>query len=172
MNGRSDIKIDVKPLAMAASAFEAAPVVVEEELTAAAWRSELLLERESKENAPVGIGGGGGFKGSISAREPRVMGNSVLGQVGSPLNYAVPIEIGSKPHMPPVQPLADWAQMKLGIPPAEASGVGFAIARKIAKKGTEGSHAFERAFKAGEPQVRRFFEQAATRVAERIGGGR
>jgi len=172
VSGRPDIRIDVKPIAAAVEGLEGARAIVEEELTAAAWKSELLLEREAKELAPVGIGGGGGFKGSISAREPQVMAAAVLGVVGSPLSYAVPLELGTKPHMPPIEPLADWAQMKLGIPPDQARGVGFAIARKIARKGTEGAHAFERAFEASEPQVQRFFGQAGERIAERLGGGK
>ena len=46
--------------------------------------------------------------------------------------YATYVEFGTEPHMPPVEPLEQWAQKKLG-----EKGLGWAIAKKIAKEGTE-----------------------------------
>lgn len=45
--------------------------------------------------------------------------------------HAVPCEFGSKPHMPPVEPLKKWAKRKLGDESA-----GWAVAMKIKKEGT------------------------------------
>lgn len=165
----TEIRLDIRAAAALARAFEQAPEIVTEELVAAATESSLLLEREVKELTPTGIGAGGGLRGSVSAREPRVLADNVIGEVGTPMNYAVPVEIGTKPHFPPIQPLADWAEHKLGVPREEARSVGFLIARKISQKGTEGVHMFERAFATNEPQVQQFFEAAQTRIAERIG---
>lgn len=165
-----EVHIDIQGAAELARAFELAPEIAAQELERAAWESELLLEREVKELTPVGIGGGGGLKGSIAAREPKRLADGVIGVVGTPLNYAVPVELGTKPHFPPVQPLADWARQKLGVDPGEARSVGFLIARKISKKGTKGAHMFADAFKANRGQVARIFEGARERIAARIAG--
>lgn len=39
--------------------------------------------------------------------------------------------------MPPVDPIEQWVKRKLKIPAAQAKGVAFAIAKKIAKEGTD-----------------------------------
>lgn len=167
----ADIHIDLQQAAELARGFEQAPEIVIDELYRATTKSTLLLERETKENTPVGIGGGGGLKGSVSAREPDVLGDTIIGVVGTPLNYAVPVELGTKPHMPPIQPLADWAEHVLGVGGNEAWRVGRAIAFKIKAKGTEGAHMFERAFTANAEQVQRIFAAAGARIAERLAGG-
>lgn len=163
-----EVHLDIQGSAEIARAFELAPEIVLEELERATWESELLLEREVKERTPVGVGGGGGLKGSIAAREPRRLADGVIGVVGTPLNYAVPVELGTKPHFPPVKPLAEWAVRKLGVDPSEARSVGFLIARKISRKGTKGAHMFEEGFKANRRQVVQFFEAARDRIAARI----
>lgn len=153
------------------AAFRKAPKIAQEEMTRATWESELLFQREAQEETPAGIGAGGGLRGSISAREPIVLADTVLGMVGSPLNYAVPVEIGSKPHMPPVQPLIDWAEHKLGADPAEAIGIGFAVARKIKKHGTEGVHMFEKALDRTAPQIERIYQRGGQRIVNRMAEG-
>ncbi len=168
MAGPFAIHIDIREAAALAKAFDQAPEIVTRELTAATWEAELLLERETKELTPVGVGGGGGLKGSISAREPRVLADNVIGEVGTSLPHAVPVELGTKPHMPPVQPLADWARHKLGVEPGEARSVGYRIARKIAVKGTQGAHMFSRAFAANEAQVQGIYADALTRIVRRM----
>lgn len=50
--------------------------------------------------------------------------------------HAEPVEYGSIPHMPPVEPLVRWAQRKLRLKPEEAQKAGWAIAMKIKKEGT------------------------------------
>lgn len=170
MVSRSDMVIDIREAAALAAAFRTAPALVEEELSAATLESLFLLEREVKENTPVGIGGGGGLKGSFSARGPNAIGEETLGEIGSNLNYAVPVELGSKPHFPPVEPLADWARAKLGVPESEARSVGFLIARKISRKGTPAAEMVQRAMRDNEGQVQEIFGRAVGRIAIRIGG--
>jgi len=46
------------------------------------------------------------------------------------VNYAQPVEFGSKPHFPPIAPLSDWSRKKLGL------DLGYVIARKISQEGT------------------------------------
>ena len=151
-----------------ARAWAQAPEVVIEEMTAATLESELLLEREVKEETPIGVGGGAGLKGSISAREPQVLADTVIGEIGTPLLYAIPVEFGSKPHRPPVQPLADWAQAKLGVAPEKAESVGYAIANKIAKVGTKGAFMFTKAFEANRAQIELIYAAARARIVDRL----
>lgn len=51
--------------------------------------------------------------------------------------HAAPVEVGSVPHMPPVEPLQAWAAMK-GMQDPESAG--WAIAMKIKKEGTRPTH--------------------------------
>lgn len=51
--------------------------------------------------------------------------------------YSSFIEYGTEPHMPPVEPLIEWAKIKLGMDEKEAKKVAWAIAMKIAKEGTK-----------------------------------
>lgn len=162
------IDIETREAAALAKAWREAPEMVEEELVRASWEAELLLERETKELTPVGVHGAGGLRGSISAREPRVLHEAVVGEVGTSLLYAIPVELGTRPHFPPVQPLAEWAEAKLGVPRDESREVGFLIARKISRKGTKGAFMFTRAFEANRAQVERIFAEARTRIAERL----
>jgi len=168
----SGFEIKVEPLGQDEldKRFKAVPEVYEREMLAATWESTLLLEREVKELTPVGVGGGSGLRGSISGKEPVVLGAHVLGEVSTSLKHAIPVELGSKPHMPPVEPIADWAQSKLGLGPKEAKGAAFAIARKIKVKGTKGAHMFERGFEANQSQVRTIYSTALDRVMAHMGG--
>lgn len=166
------VRADITAAADLARAFARAPEIVLDELIAGTTEATLLLEREIQEHTPVGIGGGGGLKGSFAAREPRVLSDNVIGEVGTPLAYAVPVELGSRPHFPPVQPLADWAQYRLGLSPAEAKGVGFVIARKISKKGTPGAHMVTKAMAAADASIQAIFAARRERIAERIGEAR
>lgn len=163
------IDIDVQQGAAAARGFERAPDILMDELTGATWNSELLLERETKELTPVGVGAGGGLKGSIAAREPQRLADAVIGVVGSPLSYVLPVEFGSRPHFPPVQPLIDWVRVKLGVT-EDAERIGYAVARKIAVRGTEGAFMFTRALEANRAQIARIYHAAIGRALARIGG--
>jgi hypothetical protein len=163
-----DIRIALQSAEALAAAFEQAPEIVEDELYAATWEASLYLQREVQERTPVGVGGGGGLKGSIAAREPGRLADGVIGAVATSLAHAVPVELGTKPHMPPVKPLEDWARIKLGLDPKEAKGAAFAIGRKIAREGTEGAFMFTETFDEGEGQVQAIFGRALERITSRM----
>lgn len=53
-------------------------------------------------------------------------------------DYTEYLKNGRKPgKMPPIAPIERWAQVKLGLRGAQAKSAAFAIAKKIAKEGTE-----------------------------------
>ena len=165
-----DIRIDAGALAKLSRAWRDAPELVVDEMTTSVWEASLLVEREVKERTPIGVGGGGGLAGSIAARDPIVIGEEVIGTVGTALRYAIPVELGRRPgqRQPPLAPLADWAVAKLGVSHDEAMGVAFAIARKIGKRGTTGAHMFRDGAKASQAEVERILGAGAERVVARL----
>lgn len=138
-------------LSKVASAVEATGEQLNTKLIAAVWQACLLYEREVKERTPKGATHA--LIGSIAAQPPVVSGGSVEGHVGSALPYAECVELGTKPHFPPVAPIADWARAKLGLTEDEARRVAFMIARKISQHGTKGAHMFADALEATEEQI-------------------
>lgn len=146
------------------------PERYEREVTAAMLEAGLLLEREVKGLAPVGAGGAAGLRGNIAAMPPRMDGDTLTGGVGTSAPYAVPVELGTRPHFPPVLPLVDWVQAKLGVhDPVAAKNIAFCVARKIAAHGTEGQHIFKRALEANQERVAHIFSAAVDRTLQ--GGG-
>ena len=51
--------------------------------------------------------------------------------------HAAPMEFGSQPHHPPVQPLEQWAKRKLGLKGKDAKSTAWAIAKHINENGTD-----------------------------------
>jgi len=68
--------------------------------------------------------------------------------------YAAPVETGARAHMPPPESLLLWVQKKFGIDDEkQALSVAFAVAKNIAKRGTQGHQMFSRALAELEPMV-------------------
>ena len=161
--------IDYGEVTQLRAAYAKAPAIVREELGAAVREADLLLMREVSDLAPVGAGGAAGFKGSLF-HEESIEDSGVTGLVSTSVQYAVPVELGTRPHFPPIQPLIDWVRAKLAVQEeATARGIAFAIARKISVRGTEAQRPFGRVFQAQEEQVRGIFDAAVGRIAARLG---
>ena len=75
--------------------------------------------------------------------------------VGTNVHYAPYVEFGTRPHMPPVEPLVEWAHLKL-----HDDKVGYAIAKAIAKRGTKPKPFMRPAVRVGQ----QFFGQYVRRV--------
>lgn len=143
------------------AALAGASRAILDEMVPAIAEAQMLLEREIKERAPTS--GAGTLRDSIGAL-PIVIGESaVRGEVGSALPYAVPVELGSRPHRPPIEPLADWVRRKLGKRGKEARGIAFAIANKIARDGTRPRHMATEALAATQAQILEMLAAAAER---------
>ncbi len=135
-----------------------------DELLAAMTEVDALLQREVAENTPTAFGT---LRSSIFSEE-RIQGDGVLGVVGSPLEHAVYVELGTRPHFPPLEPLEDWVRVKFGYTEeAQVKGTALAIARKIAARGTLAVGMFNRTFRYYQPQIERRFEQAVQRAVDR-----
>jgi len=81
------------------------------------------------------------------AKEIHGTSYDLVGIVGTPLVYGLPVELGRKPgKMPPIAPIKLWVVRKLGVKGPEADKVAYAIAWTIGKKGTTGAHMVEQAY--------------------------
>jgi hypothetical protein len=60
-----------------------------------------------------------------------IYSNGFARRVGSDLKYAPPVEHGSRPHFPPLEPIRAWCKRK-GLPESAA----YPIALAISKRGT------------------------------------
>ncbi len=165
------MSIDASDVVSLSEAWSKAPEMVIDELSGGVLESSLFLEREVQERTPVGVGGGGGLRGSIGARPVQVSTMAVIGTVGTSLAYAVPVELGTRPHRPPVRPLIEWAAQKFGVSLEEAERIGWAVQQKIAKVGTDGAFMFTRALDDGRAQVERIIEGRIRRVVARLAEG-
>lgn len=158
-----------------AAHFAAGPDLAKREFLAAMQSAVLLLQRETVERTPTGayqLLRKSIIAAPVVARGARVTGevntSDISGVYGSVLNYAVPVELGTRPHRPPIAPLIDWVKAKFGSTDSEARGKAFAVAKKIAKRGTQPKKMFQITFDEQAPQIERIFERALDRVINQL----
>ncbi|WP_374354638.1 hypothetical protein [Limnohabitans sp.] len=145
-----------------------APEYTERVLQEAMTEATLLMRREWQENLPRASGLTAASITSDVASTPA----GVLGVVGSSQPSAFFLELGTGPHMPPVQALEPWVKAVLGVrDPKEIKSVAFMVARKIAREGTPARYPMARAAQSVEGQVLAMVERAAAKVAEYLVGG-
>lgn len=142
------------------------PGLVLEEVASGIFQAELLLLRETIERTPTS--GVGTLRQSMIAEQPRIEGETVLGMMGSPLPYAMPVEAGTKPHMPPEQPIMDWVEQKLGLSGEKAEKAVQAIRWKIKHHGTKGAYMFSGALEHNLGQVGDIITASARRAVARF----
>lgn len=162
-----DYAIDLGRFEQLGAGFQRAPEMTMRELEAAVTEADLLIEREVQDRMPTARGL---LRASVF-HEETVNDTGVTGLVATPLIYAEPVELGTKPHFPPVDALIDWVKLKLGISSDKAArGAAFAIAKKISLRGTPAQYPFRDTFLALEAQVHAIFDRAAARIAAQIPG--
>jgi len=118
--------------------------------------SALMVERDAKINAPVDTGR---LRASIV---PEIVAGAdqIWGIVGSNVTYAASVEYGSRPHMPPIEPLAAWVRRHHIGEAGYEYGIAMLIAWKIAAHGTKARPYLEPAFQKNEAAIRNKFDQA------------
>ena len=131
--------------------------------------TDLLLQRETIARTPVGVGGGGGLRGSYATRERLVSGSVVLGEVGSPLAHAPVIELGRGPgpiSKAGMQSLREWVRQKLDVADKDLPSVTYLVARKIRRRGFKGKGMFKQALAANIAQIRSIWDRAGSRLID------
>jgi hypothetical protein len=162
-----NLSIQLGGLDAVTDAWNRAPEMVVDELAKFADAAALFMQGEIQERTPTAQGN---LRASFIAQDPERLAEGVIGQVGTSLNYAVPVELGTKPHFPPVDAVLDWVKVKLGVPETQAHGVAFAIARKIAQRGTKGAFMVQRAIEDNEAEVQRQFAATVETIKARLAG--
>ncbi|MBL3601297.1 MAG: hypothetical protein JMN25_15770 [gamma proteobacterium endosymbiont of Lamellibrachia anaximandri] len=177
-----NLNIDLHDIGDLAQAWEQSPELVRRELVAATDEALSILEREIKEKTPVGVGGSAGLRGSITAYTPEVTPLGVLGVVGTSMAHALPVELGTRPHFPPIEPLITWLhaspkgqtlmnKVRASDPGATKYEIALAIARKIAARGTLAIGMFHRSFHQLQPQISDMYERANQRIVDGLTRG-
>ena len=116
----------------------------------------LLVTRDAKCFAPVDTGR---LRASITP-EVRVSGPTTLqGIVGSNVTYAPFVELGTKPHWPPVGALATWA--------GRHGTVAFLVARAISRRGTKAVKYLERGFTENIGRIVGYLDAAVGAIVRR-----
>jgi hypothetical protein len=159
--------VTIEPMNVAAveRMLAAAPQIAREELQTAMDLSVVHLEAEVKDRTPTAFGT---LRASIFG-ETRLADDGLIGVVASPLAYAAYVELGTKPHFPPVEALLDWVKVKFGLTDeADIERAAFLVARKIAAHGTEGAKMFEQAFNANRVQLEALWARVPDKIAARL----
>ena len=164
-----NLSISLGGLQSFAQGLREAPAYTDQVLQEAMTEATLLVQREWQENMPRVSGLTARSITSDVASTPA----GVLGIVGSSQPNALFLELGTRPHMPPVAAIEPWVKAVLGIrEPKEVKRVAFLVARKIAREGTPAQHPMARAVQSTEGQVVAMFDRAAAKVAADLVGAR
>jgi len=105
-----------------------------------------------KANTPVNTGM---LRNSI--RQEKV--GQTMWYVGSHVSYAAAVEYGTKPHMPPSNALRYWAKRKLGN-----EQLAYAVARRIAQRGTKPHRMFRNALSFHAPRIKQLIVYAMKKM--------
>lgn len=166
------LRVDTTQLQGVHSLWSRFPQVMRDSLLPVVMEIDLLIQSELQQQLPRGAGGisgGAGLVGSIFTDE-QVLADNVIGMVASPLPYAEYVELGTKPHFPPIEPIQDWVMAKLGITDeTEARSVAFLIARKISRVGTKPDGTWARVAETQQPEVNRRIAQGIDRALDALG---
>jgi hypothetical protein len=138
--------------------FQRAPQMVSTRLKTLVEASAIDVQREMRIAAPVAVTGQ--LRGSIRYVVSPLRIQAVI---KPEVNYAEPVEHGSKPHLVSVAegtPLRAWAKLK-GINP-------YALQHSIAKKGTKPHPFVEPTYRKMKPVVEADIAAGMTRLVEEL----
>jgi len=139
------------------------------ELQATAAEVTAAIQAHVQVATPVNLGS---LRNSIASEVVTVSSTPVhvVGSVFTNMIYAVPVELGSRPHMPPQAPIYFWVQRKIHPPQADVARITNAVRWKIFRHGTKGRHMFSRGVLKAMPFVNRRISQAIERITALLGG--
>lgn len=149
------------------------PKIIQKHVERFVTTAVLLLEREVKLLTPQGVSGAQG--GLLSTIKHEVSGRGsalVRGVVGTSSPYGEVIERGRRPGRgwPPRGALLRWVELKFGVSGREAQRIEYLVRRKIARKGFEGAHMFDRAFEKNLSRLQQLAQQEGLALSVELGG--
>lgn len=168
-----DLRLDVENAVQITAAFAQAPEIVMEELETAMGSVMQYLHRETMDRTPKDSGLlRAGF---IPEVESARAFDLVVGTLSNALPYALPVELGTKPHFPPLAPLADWALRHIeyfssgsGDDVPDPWQIARGIQRKIGRQGSPGYGMARFALLDGRETIAAEFAEAGARITARI----
>lgn len=114
----------------------------------------LLVTRSARKNAPVDTGV---LRASIMPGS-RQQGDVTVGVVGSNVSYAPFMELGTRPHWPPIAALETWARRH--------GTVAFLVARAIARRGLRPRRYLQRALDDNARRIRQLIGNYVSKVTK------
>lgn len=118
-------------------------------------RATLLVQRDAKRLAPVDTGR---LRASITP-EIRQRGTTIQGVVGTNVVYAAAVEMGSRPHYPPLSALQTWAR-RHGMN-------AFVLQRAIGRRGTKARRFFQQSFEQNRARIVELLDDAVVRIVSK-----
>ena len=166
-----EIYIDLSEVKKLAEKYGRAPEILQRETLRTMHEAVGLTERAVVLYTPVGATGQlrGSIEGLVTETREGIEGR--VAATGAAVSYVDPVEFGSRPHWPPVDPIRFWVLRKLGVPIDEVPSVAFLISRKISRLGTPAFHMFEQGWTEAEPKVMSMFNVMCYRLVEGIEKG-
>ena len=114
----------------------------------------LMVHRSARINAPVDTGR---LRASITP-SVTATAESIKGVVGSNVTYAPYVELGTRPHWPPVSALEPWARRH--------GTSAYLVARAISRRGTKARKFLQRAFEENQTRIITMLETAVKKITE------
>lgn len=120
------------------------PSTIRKGLLSASLQAKPIMVKQTDMAPPASPKGSRGAVNTGNYRQawksaPGTQGGTQGMRVSNSAPYAGVIEYGRRrgAKMPPIDPIARWAQRKLGLPYPKAKGIAFAIAKAISKRGLQ-----------------------------------
>lgn len=166
----AEYEVHTEELDAAAAALQRYPQIARDVLTTSMSRAVMQVSSEVKRRTPVYMGR---LVGSIGGRVEAFgggispLGGEIRGIVDTPVDYALPVEVGRRPgSWPPIDKIARWCHLVLG-----EEGAAGAVAAKIFHQGTEPRAMFARGWVASKPWVKNEFKRALREIVQRLARG-
>ena len=166
-----EIYIDLTEVKELAKKYGRAPEILQRETLRTMHEVVGLTERAVVFSTPVGATGElrGSIEGLVTETREGIEGRVAV--TGPAMAYVDPVEFGSRPHWPPVDPIRFWVLRKLGVPVDEVPSVAFLVSRKISRVGTPAQKMFSQGWLEAEPKVMSMFAVMCYRAVEGIEKG-
>jgi len=158
-----ELSISLEGFKQLEAALARAPEIVTAELNAYAHAAVTHMVTEAQDRTPVDTGHlrsriSGEVLGTTRLGALGVKDAGVLGVVGTVTPYAIPVELGTRPHV-------------IRAKNAKALHFGNITVKSVNHPGTKGAHMFQQAFDANQAQLHQDFERTVERILQRIAGG-
>jgi len=142
--------------------------VLEKELESAINEAVLRLRREIVLRTPSSKGGGILKKSIIDDVKGR--GLKLVGEVGTPMQYAQPVEHGRRPNapFPNRDNLELWVKRQFGVAGVMLKRLTFLIGQKIANRGIKAVEMFEKGARASDKFIMKRFDHYGFQVVRKL----